>query len=61
MQRLWSEEHKIGQWRRVWLALAEAEAELGLDIPDQALQAMRDHLDDADLDGCRRVRTPIPP
>jgi adenylosuccinate lyase len=50
MQTLWGERHRIGLWRRLWLALAEAERELGLDIPDQALAQMRAHLDDADLD-----------
>jgi adenylosuccinate lyase len=50
MQRLWGEPHRIGQWRRVWLALAEAEAELGIAIPASALTEMRAHLDDADLD-----------
>lgn len=50
MQRLWGEPHRIGQWRRVWLALAESERELGLDIPETALAAMRSHLDDVDLD-----------
>jgi adenylosuccinate lyase len=50
MQRLWGEPHRIGTWRRVWLALAESERELGLDIPEAALTAMRAHLDDADLD-----------
>ena len=49
MQRLWGEPHRIGQWRRVWLALAESEKELGLAIPDAAITAMRAHLDDADL------------
>ncbi|HTO72208.1 MAG TPA: lyase family protein, partial [Gemmatimonadales bacterium] len=49
MQRLWSEAHRIGQWRRVWLALAEAERELGLDIPEAAIREMQAHLDDADL------------
>ncbi len=49
MQQLWGEAHRIGQWRRVWLALAESERELGLEIPDAALVAMRAHLDDADL------------
>jgi len=49
MQRLWSEPHRIGLWRRLWLALAEAEQELGLPIPDQALAEMRAHLDDVDL------------
>ena len=49
MQRLWGERHRIGLWRRLWLALAEAERELGLPIPDTALAEMRAHLDDADL------------
>jgi adenylosuccinate lyase len=49
MQRLWGEPHRIGLWRRIWLALAEAERELGLPITDEALAQMRAHLDDADL------------
>jgi len=49
MQRLWGERHRIGLWRRVWLALAESERALGLDIPEAALAEMRAHLDDADL------------
>jgi len=50
MQTLWGERHRIGLWRRLWLALAETERELGLDIPEQAIAQMRDHLDDADLE-----------
>ena len=49
MQRLWGEPHRIGQWRRVWLALAESEKALGIAIPDAAIIAMQSHLDDADL------------
>ena len=49
MQRLWGEAHRIGLWRRVWLALAESEKELGLAIPEAAIIEMRAHLDDADL------------
>ena len=49
MQRLWGPSHRIGLWRRLWLALAEAERDLGLPIPEPALEAMRAHLDDADL------------
>lgn len=41
MQRLWGEPHRIGTWRRAWLALAEAERELGLEIPEAALAEMR--------------------
>jgi adenylosuccinate lyase len=49
MQSLWGEPHRVGLWRRLWLALAETERELGIDIPDEALDEMRAHLDDADL------------
>jgi adenylosuccinate lyase len=50
MQRLWGPRHRIGVWRRLWLALAEAQRELGLDIPEEALEDMRGHLDDVDLE-----------
>ncbi len=49
MQRLWGDRHRAGVWRRLWLALAEHEQQLGLAIPDQALAEMRAHLDDTDL------------
>jgi len=50
MQEIFSPARKFGTWRRLWLALAESEAELGLDIPDEALEEMRSHLDTLDLD-----------
>ncbi len=50
MQRLWGPRHRVGLWRRLWLALAEAERELGLPVPEAALKDMAAHLDDADLD-----------
>ena len=54
MQILWGEPHRVGLWRRLWLALAEAERELGLAIPDEAVAQMRAHLDDADLAAAAR-------
>jgi adenylosuccinate lyase len=54
MQALWSPQRRAGLWRRLWLALAEAERDLGVDIPAQALAEMRAHLDDADLAAVRR-------
>lgn len=50
MQSLFSPSKRYGIWRRLWLALAEAEAELGIDIPEGALAQMREALDDLDLD-----------
>ncbi len=49
MSRIFSPAFKFGTWRRLWLALAEAERELGLPIPDAAIAAIRAHLDDVDL------------
>ncbi len=49
MSRIFSAATKFSTWRRLWLALAEAEQELGLPIPDDALRDMRAHLDDIDL------------
>ena len=49
MQAVFSPGRKFGIWRRLWLALAESEAELGLDISEQALDEMRAHLDSVDL------------
>ena len=49
MLALWSPQRRYGLWRRLWLALAEAEQTLGVPIPDQALAQMREHLDDIDF------------
>ncbi len=49
MSRIFSAATKFSTWRRLWLALAEAQQELGLPIPDEAIRAMREHLDDIDL------------
>ena len=48
MQAIWSPRRKFTTWRRLWLALAEAQAELGLGITDAQLAEMRAHLDDID-------------
>jgi adenylosuccinate lyase len=50
MQQVFSPANRYGTWRRLWLALAESEAELGLDISESALAQMRATLDTIDLD-----------
>jgi adenylosuccinate lyase len=50
MLELWSPQTRHGLWRRLWLALAESERQLGVPIPDEALAQMRAHLDDIDFD-----------
>lgn len=48
MQQLFSDDRKFGTWRRLWVALAEAERELGLPISEEQIEEMRAHLDDID-------------
>jgi len=49
MQAIWSPQRKHSTWRRLWLALAEAEQELGLPIADGQIAELRAHLDDIDF------------
>ncbi len=50
MRGLFSEGHRSRLWRRLWIALAEAQAELGLDISEAQLDALRACANDVDLD-----------
>ncbi|MEA3364253.1 MAG: lyase family protein, partial [Candidatus Hydrogenedentes bacterium] len=54
MIALWSPQRKFSTWRRCWLALAEAEQELGLPITDEQLEEMRAHVDDIDFEAARK-------
>ena len=49
MQRLWGAATRVGLWRRLWIALAESERELGLAIAPEAVAEMRAHVDDLDF------------
>lgn len=48
MQEIWSPKRKFTTWRRLWLALAEAEHELGLPVTPAQIAELRAHLDDID-------------
>jgi len=50
MLELWSARQRFGLWRRLWLALAEGQRALGLEIPENAIVQMREHLDNIDFD-----------
>lgn len=49
MLELWSPQTRHGLWRRLWLALAEHERALGVDISAEAVAQMAAHLDDIDF------------
>ncbi|TDT61538.1 adenylosuccinate lyase [Fonticella tunisiensis] len=50
MSYLFSDENKFILWRKLWLALAEAEKELGLNITDEQINELREHVYDINYD-----------
>ncbi|MGN0170614.1 MAG: adenylosuccinate lyase [Lachnospiraceae bacterium] len=46
MQYIFSQDKKFRTWRRLWVALAEAEKELGLDITQEQIDELKAHVDD---------------
>jgi adenylosuccinate lyase len=49
MARLWGAQRKFSTWRKCWVALAEAEKELGLSITDEQIAELRAHVDNIDF------------
>jgi adenylosuccinate lyase len=54
MVAVFSPQRKHSTWRRIWLALAEAEKSLGLPVTDEQIAEMRSHLDDIDFEEAAR-------
>jgi len=54
MRRIWSEKQKRLLWRRLWVALAEAQAELGLVTPEQVAD-LQAHATDVDVDRAHEI------
>ncbi|MFV0364253.1 MAG: adenylosuccinate lyase, partial [Suipraeoptans sp.] len=50
MQYIFSPDKKFRTWRKLWIALAETEKELGLDITDEQIEELRAHADDINYD-----------
>ena len=50
MQYIFSPDKKFRTWRRLWIALAETEKELGLNITDEQIEEMKSHADDINFE-----------
>ena len=50
MNKLWSNDSKYTTWRKLWIALAETEKELGINITDEQIEEMKAHVNDIDYD-----------
>ena len=49
MSEIWSSQRKISTWRKLWIALAEAEAELGLPITDAQIAQLKANAEQIDF------------
>lgn len=50
MSFIFSEDKKFTTWRKLWVALAECEQELGLNITDEQIAELKAHINDINYD-----------
>lgn len=50
MQHIFSPDFKFSTWRKLWIALAQSEQELGINISDEQIEEMQAHVYDIDYD-----------
>ena len=55
MLYLFSPHFKFTTWRRLWVALAEAEKELGLNITDEQINEMKNNIENIDFDYAKEM------
>lgn len=54
MQYIFSPDKKFTTWRKLWIALAESEKELGLNITEEQISELKAHLDDINYDVAKK-------
>lgn len=50
MNKLWSSDSKYSTWRKLWIALAQTEKELGINITDEQIEQMKSNVENIDYD-----------
>ena len=53
MQYIFSDNFKFRTWRRLWISLAEAEKEQGLNITDEQIAELKAHAEDINYEVAR--------
>ncbi|MBR3165124.1 MAG: adenylosuccinate lyase [Lachnospiraceae bacterium] len=59
MQYIFSPDKKFSTWRRLWIALAETEQELGLPITDEQIEELKAHKDDINYEEARKQEAKV--
>lgn len=50
MNKIWSNDMKYSTWRKLWIALAETEKELGINITEEQINEMKQNINNIDYD-----------
>ena len=59
MQSIFSNDRKFSTWRKLWVALAESEKELGLPISDEQIEEMKAQIDNIDYEKARQYENEL--
>ncbi|MEG6565909.1 adenylosuccinate lyase [Thermoanaerobacterium saccharolyticum] len=55
MSQIFSDDEKFKTWRKLWIALAKSEKELGLNITDEQIEEMEKHVEDINYEDAKRL------
>lgn len=59
MLKVFSADKKYSTWRKLWVALAQAEMELGLDIAPEQITELKEHINDIDYEDVANIEAVI--
>lgn len=59
MAENFSDDKKFRQWRKLWIALAESEKEMGLNITDEQIAEMKKYADDINYEDARKFESEV--
>ena len=59
MSYIFSPQFKFSTWRKLWVALAEGEHELGLNITEEQLEELRGNIDNINFDEARKIEKEV--
>ena len=59
MSYIFSPQFKFSTWRKLWIALAEGEKELGINITDEQIEELKAHVNEINFDDAKRIEREV--
>ena len=59
MSYIFSPQFKFSTWRKLWVALADGEKELGINITDEQIEELKAHVNDINFDDAKRIEREV--